>query len=48
MKTCIALFLTCSFAAAQDPVAWLPPAESLDPAPVSLADLEKLERRYRD
>ena len=48
MKTCIALILTCSFAAAQDPVAWLPPAESAEPAPVSLADLEKLERRYRE
>jgi TolA-binding protein len=49
MKTCIALLIVCSLAAAQDPVAWLPPAESAEaPSPVSLADLEKLERRYRE
>ncbi len=48
MKTLIALLLTCFIAQAQDPVAWIPPSDPAEPAPVSLADLEKLERRYRE
>lgn len=48
MKTLIALLLTCLIAQAQDPVAWIPPSDPAEPAPVSLADLEKLERRYRE
>lgn len=48
MKTLIALLLTCIIAQAQDPVAWIPPSDPAEPAPVSLADLEKLERRYRE
>ncbi len=48
MKTLIAFILSCSLIHGQDPAAGFPPVDPAEPAPVSLADLEKLERRYRE
>ncbi|MCL4795471.1 MAG: hypothetical protein KJZ84_12985 [Bryobacteraceae bacterium] len=48
MKHVLAVLLSFNLALAQDPAAWPPSADPADPAPVSLADLEKLERRYRE
>lgn len=45
MKCLILVPLIAALAAAQDPAAW-PPTPA--PEPVSLADLERLERRYRE
>lgn len=48
MRTAFVFILTTSFLFGQDPVASPPPTDPAAPSPVSLADLEKMERKYRE